>query len=406
MLPLVFVDGNSIMLNDSNQSCQMTRPYVYHAKGIQDLKNYAGQTLANELETLVQHKFVVPVESVPSEYEHVYQNVQKADVLLYNHFHKNNPEQVLPPPREVVRTPIPPQISETFTTSDQMTQAILGNYDNSGMARADMSGIAFARSAMQSNNASMPYIVGYIRGLNRVAQIIVDLIPKYYRTPRTLPVVLPDGSRDYAAINKQGGLYMNYDPKSLQVKVEAGVNFQIQKEIALQTIVNLMQASPIFAQFMNEEGLGVLLDNIDIRGIDSLKLKVKNFEENVAAQKQMAMQQQQLQMATEAQKAQAQFTIMQKEADSPTQGQLGAAALELQAQRDQEKAAVEAANTGIKKQDADTKFIETLAKVQNMNVENELKAAEVNAENTRSAVDAAISLSKHVGEQVTKDIED
>lgn len=400
MLPLVFVDGNSVMLNESGYTYQMTRPYVYHAKGIQDLKNYAGQTLANELESMIQHKFIVPVESVPSDYEDVYRDVQKADVLLYNHYHKNNPEQVLPPPREIVRTPIPPQISETFQVSDQMTQMILGNYDASaGVARSDMSGVAFARSAMQSNNASMPYIVGYIKGLNRVAQIIIDLIPKFYRTPRTLPVIMPDGSREYVAINKQDTLYMNYDPNSLQVKVEAGVNFAIQKEIALQTIVNLMQASELFAQFINQEGLQILLDNIEIRGIDALKQKVEKFEETIAQQQQMAQQQQQAQLAAEQQKAQMAMVEMQKELASPTQGQLGVMALEQQAQRDQEKAAIDAAKVSIDAQEADAKYLETMAKVQNMAVDNDLQAAKISAENQRSAVDAAINLSKHINDE-------
>ncbi len=59
-LPLIFVDGNSILIREgTNQGAfiQMTRPYIYHMKGLQQLKNFAGQTLANELENLVQHKF-------------------------------------------------------------------------------------------------------------------------------------------------------------------------------------------------------------------------------------------------------------------------------------------------------------------------------------------------------------
>ena len=130
----------------------------------------------------------------------------------------------------------------------------------------------------------MPYIVGYIKGLNRVAQVIVDLIPKYYRTPRSLPILLANGKRDYKIINKQGSLFMNYDPNSLQVKVETGVNFAMQKEIALKTIESLMQSSQVFAQFMNTKGLPMLLDNIDIRGIDELKEKAEEVEVLSSAQ--------------------------------------------------------------------------------------------------------------------------
>jgi len=45
----------------------MTRPYVYHAKGAQKLKNFAGITLANEMENIVQHKFMIAKEALPKE---------------------------------------------------------------------------------------------------------------------------------------------------------------------------------------------------------------------------------------------------------------------------------------------------------------------------------------------------
>ena len=302
-LPLVFVDGNSVNLKEGGSYMQMTRPYVYHAMGIQRLKNLAGQSLGNELENTIQHKFIVAIEAIPEKYQNAYQNVQKADTLIYKHFlDSKNPDVILPPPREVMRTPIPPQIAETFRMSDEMTQIILGSYDGAaGQNNGQMSGIAFARSAIQSNNASVPFIVGYIKGLNRVAQIIVDLIPKYYRTPRSLPVLLPDGKREYFEINKKGSLYMNYDPNNLQVKVETGVNFAMQKEIALQTIVSLSQSMPSFGQFFSQKGLQTLLDNIEIRGIDDLKEKAVEYEKE---QEKMQQMQQQMQMKQVQQQAQ------------------------------------------------------------------------------------------------------
>jgi hypothetical protein len=50
-LPLVFVDGNSVVIRQSENGAseQMTRPFVYHAKGIQQLKNFSGQTVAAEI---------------------------------------------------------------------------------------------------------------------------------------------------------------------------------------------------------------------------------------------------------------------------------------------------------------------------------------------------------------------
>jgi len=392
-LPLVFVDGNSVNLKEGGSYMQMTRPYVYHAMGIQRLKNLAGQSLGNELENTIQHKFIVAIEAIPEKYQNAYQNVQKADTLIYKHFlDSKNPDVILPPPREVMRTPIPPQIAETFRMSDEMTQIILGSYDGAaGQNNGQMSGIAFARSAIQSNNASVPFIVGYIKGLNRVAQIIVDLIPKYYRTPRSLPVLLPDGKREYFEINKKGSLYMNYDPNNLQVKVETGVNFAMQKEIALQTIVSLSQSMPSFGQFFSQKGLQTLLDNIEIRGIDDLKEKAVEYEKE---QEKMQQMQQQMQMKQVQQQAQQQAMAMQqaqKELQSPTQAQIEVMAI-------QERSRVDAANLEIKERDSETKFLDVMSKIRNADVQNELKMAEIDAENTRTAVEHTLNVSKHLHE--------
>jgi len=69
-LPLVFVDGNSIRLRDSKtgEMKQVTRPYLFHAHGIQRLKNLAGQCAANELENMATQKWIIAAESIPKNY--------------------------------------------------------------------------------------------------------------------------------------------------------------------------------------------------------------------------------------------------------------------------------------------------------------------------------------------------
>lgn len=391
-LPLVFIDGNSVNLKDGSAYVQMTRPYVYHAMGIQRLKNLAGQSLGNELENTIQHKFVVAKEAIPEYYQGAYQNVQKASTLIYNHFLDNNPAIELPPPREIARTPIPPEITATFKLSDEMTQMILGAYDPSaGVAGGNLSGVAFARSAIQSNTAAMPYYVGYLKGLGRLAEIIVDLIPKYYRTPRSLPVLKPDGKRSYEMINQQSSLYMNFDPNSLQVKVDTGVNFAMQKEIALQTVVSLSQSMPNFGEFFAKKGLQALLDNIDIRGIDGLKEKAEEYEKEQAQMAQMGQQIQQMQMKMQMQKMQMDLAQAQKDLQAPSQGQIAQMAL-------QEKAQNDSANNAIKERDAETRYLDLLRQIQADGTDEEVRKAEIDAENSRTAVETMLNISKHVHE--------
>src|ERR1017187_2398863 len=276
-LPIVFVDGNSILIRQGTNHgafIQMTRPYIYHLKGLQQLKNFAGQSLANELENLVQHKFKVAKESLPDEqsYLDAYTNIQIANTLVYKAFKDNDPKQPVPPPMEIQRIPIPPEVINSFTMVDQMSQSILGSYDASlGINDNQLSGTAIVEGASQSNAAAMPYVVGFMQALTQVANIIVGLLPKYYVTPRTIPVVDDDGMRTYKEINKPNQLFMNYDENSLSVKVEAGVNFAIQKARSLNQMIQMSQAMPIFGQFMNSKGLKILIDNLEMQGQEKLK---------------------------------------------------------------------------------------------------------------------------------------
>jgi len=296
MLPLIFFDGNSIIIrhNKDHSVEQMCRPYVYNAIGMQKLKNFAGQTLGNELENMIQHKFVVAKESLPLEEEYLqpYRDVQQADVLIYNYNNELQPDKPLPAPQPIQRIPIPPEVHNTFLSADQMTQTILGNFDMDlgKLNKQQVSGIAMIESVTQSNSAAMPYVVGYMQGLSRIAEIVLDLIPKYFATPRTMPIVKADGKRDYVKINQRDGVDMKYEQNALNVRVEAGVNFSVQKSRAMAQVVALMQASPLFAQFVNTEGLDILLDNVEIKGIDQIKEKATEWMKQM---KQMQQQQQQ-----------------------------------------------------------------------------------------------------------------
>lgn len=301
--PLVFFDGNSIMIKSPKTNSavqQFTRPYPYHAKGAQRLKNFTGITLANEIENMVQHKFMVAREALPKEEDwlEAYKDVQKANTLVYNAFFEEDPDKPIPNPvREIQRVQTPPEVVQTFAATDSLMQNILGSYDASlGINNNQLSGIAIVEAATQSNAAAMPYVVGFLQGMQRIAEIFVDLIPKYYKTPRTIPVMGVDGKHEYVKINTPDGVGMFYDTNALNVRVEAGVSFQIQKSRALQQIIALQQSSPLFAQFMNERGLGVLLDNVEIKGIDQLKMLVEDWMKEQQKMKQAALQNQQQQM--------------------------------------------------------------------------------------------------------------
>lgn len=324
--PLVYVPGNDIMIRDSinGASYNMTRPYTYHLMGAQKLKNFAGQNLANELENMVQHKWIAAAETIPDEEDWLdaWRNPQQASTFVYNHINKENPDQPLPAPREIQRAQIPQEITNTFVMMDQLTQNILGSYDASlGINDNQLSGVAIVEGATQSNAAAKPYIVSNLLAKQQLAEIFIDLFPKYYLTPMTIPITTLDGKKSYIKINGEGGMKFNYDENSLKVKVEAGVNFSVQKDKALKQIIALQQSSPQFAQFMQESGLEIILDNLEIRGIDHLKQLAGQWMQEQKQKQAQAMQMQQQAMMNNPQMIKAKSDIAKVQLDAKAQEQ-------------------------------------------------------------------------------------
>ena len=321
-LPLIKMSGNSIELTEGTSNCvyEMDLPYVYHARGAQELKNYSGQTLANFLENLKQQKWIVKKEAIPQEQDYIQNlnDIQNASTVVVNAFNENNPEQPIPDPiREVNMDAAPPEIMNAFQIADNVTQTILGSFaSNLGENDRYLSGKAVIESASVGNSAAMPYVIGYLECIKQASLITIDLMPKYLLGEREIPVVNKKGKKNYQKINSKGNPYLDYEEGALHVDIEPGVSFQVQKSQAMEQIIALMQASEQFAAFMNsEEGLPILLKNLTIHGADEIQEAVPIFmmKQKQMQQQQMQMQQQMMQNDPRMIKAQADVAKVQNE---------------------------------------------------------------------------------------------
>ena len=190
-------------------------------------------------------------------------------------------------------------------------------------------------------------------------------MPKYITSVRNLPIRTMRGKSDYVQVNAPGTPQMDFDPNSIELKIEAGVSYEIQKNKALAILQGLMKASPKFAAFMStEQGLETMLDNIDMRGIDTLKAEVAAFckQADDMAQKNAAMSPQAIKMG--------ELQVKKQQIESDTQ--------------------LSAARISVEKQDSDTKRMLAMSEVGVQESEQQLKAAQVQAENSRTAVDYAV----------------
>ncbi|UCE38406.1 MAG: hypothetical protein JSW00_04035 [Thermoplasmata archaeon] len=377
-LPLIFVDGNSALVtqNKASNDCeQVTRPFVYNAMGAQRLKNFAGQSLGNELENIMQNKYIVDKEAIPEDAVEDWTNPQKASTLVYSSRDKDGNQ--LPAPIPVQRGDIPGIISQTFMGVDQNVQAQLGAFNQQLSNQKQVSGVAI-QEAMSANNAvSAPYNKGYLMALTQAAQMILEMIPMYYATPRTVPVVDRKGKRSYLQINQTlpngmpqpGSPQLKYDPNILEVDVSAGFNYETQKNRALGQMVELMNASQGFRAMIEQEGLPMLVGNLDIKGVEQLTQMAEQFTQQ---QKQMqAMQAQQGQQSNPAVLA----------------AQAKQSELQLQSQKMQADIQLDQANLQLKQQQMQNDHTIQLLKIQAQQEAGQVQLAKAHAENLRSTAD-------------------
>lgn len=394
-LPHVFFDGNSIMLTEgnSNNVYQMTRPYIYHARGIQDMANFAGQTICNAMENLVQSKFIVMKEAIPQEkdYLEALTDHQRANTIVVNAYSENNPDKPIPQPiREIQNLPLPPEVVQAFQLTGPMSQTILGSFTaNLGKVSNDLSGKAIIEAASLDNAASMPYIVSYLTSLGQIANIAVDLMPKYLVGKRTVPVVQKNGEKSYQDINAPGNPMIVYDEKSIKVNIDAGVNFQVQKSQAMQEITGLMSVSQEFNSFMNSpDGLKVLVKNLTCYGSDELQeaipkwIELQQQQAQAAQQNNPQMQLMQMQMQVEQQKAQSE----------QTKNQLKEMELQLKAQKDEMENQLEIARIAIENKLADAKVIEAESKVSQAQIDSAVRLEESQTSLEVHALESATKL--------------
>lgn len=292
-LPNVFFDGNSVELTQPDQSStrvQKVRSYTHNAMGAQKAKDLTGQALVFHIENIDYTRYLMPVEGLPND-EAMLKPWVKNEITFTKFYKSQQKTQVgieqLPPPQKLIDFPFPSEMAQLFAGWDQVIQNIMGAFDaNLSQNNNELSGKAIEIAQLEANAASMPFIVNYMASLNQVAKIMLSMIPLYLVGERSLPVLSERNQKKYTKVNgKNSDVNLDYNHHDFDVVVTSGANFDLQKNQALQMLTLLSQTYPALAQIINTEGLNVVLDNVDMKGIEQLQDIVTRVIEKQQQQK-------------------------------------------------------------------------------------------------------------------------
>ena len=387
-LPHVFFDCNSALLekNEGSGKYQKTRPYVYNAIGIQKMKNVAGMTACNHMQNLTQSKYHILEEAIPDQEAWItaLTDPQTANLLVTKGFKEDDPDYPIQNGfTQLQPDQLPQDILITFNGSDQNMQSILGGFgSNLNTDDKNLSGKAVIEVTTKGNQTAMPMMDNYLKSLEQMANIMVDLMPKYIVGKRNLPIIGQNRNEENVPINQPGHPTLDYDSNSLRVKIEAGLSFDAQKAQAMMQLTGLMRESEKFREFMGSpEGFRMLLDNLTLHGVDHLKEAVEKWFEEQPQKEQQALQQQQQAMKDDPSHIMAEAQMLKAHTDAAEKN-----AFIGKMHTDE---SIDMVKVEIDKSDQQRKNIETMAKIGQLDATNATKQMEAEAKVIAHRLDLA-----------------
>jgi hypothetical protein len=184
---------------------------------------------------------------------------------------------VLPPPKRVDSPQIPMGYVNAAKEAGDDIKAVTGIFDASlGAQGNETSGKAILSRQRQSDVSNFDFADNLAKSLRQAGRIIVELLPIYYDTPRTVHIIGEDKEDKVVKVNEQyqkdgkpkfhdmsGGKY--------DVIVDVGPGYQSKREEATQSILELIRVFPPVAQVSGD----IFVENLDFPGARDIAARLR-----------------------------------------------------------------------------------------------------------------------------------
>ncbi len=311
-LPLVFVDHNSYYDKNGKQVC---RSFFGDAKDTQRYINYLRTQSAYILKVSRYDQYMASKKNVQSlDTQAIWKDPNNTQgALVYDESpNGNKPEQIRPP-----------ELSQSLMTQYQLAiedlYTITGLYPTRmGEQGNETSGVAIDARTRQGSYSTYVAFNSINRAVAVGGEIVNEMLPRVYDTERVLSLMTPDKGMRNITVNKQTDEYGEHIENDIrkgtyQVRLKPGPSYEGQKQEALMSLRQVLQADPTSFKLIADlyaENLP-LANNIEIR--NRLKTIVppaiieagktgdmpqsnQPSPEQQAMQQQMQMQQQEMQL--------------------------------------------------------------------------------------------------------------
>ena len=242
-LPLVYVDNNSYY---DKSGKQITRSFFGDCRDTQKYINYLRTQSAYVLKVSRYDQWIGSKKNVSSL--DTQRNWRDPTAIQGMLAYDESPSGTKP---EQVR---PPELSQSLFQQYQL--AIEDLYTSTGLYPARMgnngdeaSGAAIDARTRQGSYATYVFFNSINRAVATGGEIVNEMIPRVYDTERVLTLMMPDKGMKNVTINREADEYGESIENDIrkgtyQVRLKPGPSYEGQKEVALQSLREVLKADP------------------------------------------------------------------------------------------------------------------------------------------------------------------
>lgn len=243
-LPLIFVAGDTYY----EQGQQYTRSFLNQAKDTQRTINYLASNIAGQLKNSSRGQWLgTPANVMGPGMEYQWQNPEtQQGILLANPDPKKGGD---PMPTKVPPAEIAQSLFVHYERVSNDLKEVLGVYDTQlgGPGSAAESNKTVLNRMKQGMGSAKVFFDNLDRAVEQAGKVSLDMFPAVYNTERTITLTRGNGTQYTTTINQEmpdGSMKNLIEKGDFDVELDAAPNFAVQKQQAVETLIQLAAADP------------------------------------------------------------------------------------------------------------------------------------------------------------------
>lgn len=239
--PFVMIHGERMVIDGRTYWWGLPR----HSKDSQKAYNYS-RTLAVETTALAPQAkwWATPRQAKGHTEKWAEAHKKNFPYLLFN----ADPEQGGAPQR-MPGAEVPAALIAEIQLASEDIKATTGIFDNSlGQRSNETTGVAIRQRQQQGEIVTYNFQDNLAKGIRRTWEILIDLLPKIYDTPRMVRILGADGTEKFVQLHgideRTGDVKHDLSRGKFDVAITIGPSFATQRQEAAETYMQIAQAAP------------------------------------------------------------------------------------------------------------------------------------------------------------------